>query len=314
VTPANRDTSNRDTSNRDTSNRDASKRRQAEEGSVVPNDSDEEFGALLNSALRADLEPIQVDVAALVTGSRHRARRLRARRIAAVSVAAVLAVGVPAGIEIFRPAAGQGPPAALLPSHHYSGAHPPRGMQTIAPPVPVVTPGSAELPQGLILREKTDMAQMTGLPELAVVGGQECRPSITGPHAVRNGTFVPGIVSRQWIWSAAPSGPTALTVNLILTRWPGQAGAAARFHELTNDSGPCAWSRPQTVTQFTAAGSDQSWSATSSGDAGNYGRAVARVGDLIAGVEVQDPAGSPAALALAQRLAEREVEHLAGKS
>ena len=287
---------------------------------MVPDNSDEQLSTWLGSALRADLGSAPVDVEALVTGSRRRAQRLRSQRIAVVAVAAVLLIGVPAGLEVFRPSTGPGPTAVMLPSGSAPIARPssppadrsvttPSQVPTMPPPTAgSPTPGAgelsatfaftpAELPSGVVLDPA--IARSAGLP---IVAGRRCS-DLTAISTADTGP----LAGRQWSWSTGQA--TELSVNLIVTRWaPGAATTA--LTELVRGDGSCGWSQPQTAHQFTAAHSDQSWSSDSGSGARSYGRAVVRVGDWIAGVEVRDPAGSAAALALARNLARAQVERL----
>lgn len=52
------------------------------------------------------------------------------------------------------------------------------------------------------------------------------------------------------------------------------------------------------------------WSSTSSSDRGAYARTLIRVGNGIVGIQVQDPTGTAAAAALADRLAGLEASRL----
>jgi hypothetical protein len=90
-------------------------------------------------------------------------------------------------------------------------------------------------------------------------------------------------------------------VNLIITAWSSGTGDEA-FDELVADTGYCHWLDPQTEGSFSSALSDQSWSGTSTNSSLNYGRAVIRIGDVIAGVEVQDADGTEAAARVADQL------------
>jgi hypothetical protein len=251
---------------------------------MVPDSSDDQLSTWLGSALRADLASDQVDVDALLTGSRRRARRLRSQRIGAAAVAAVLLVGVPAGLEVFRPGDEVGPSAAMLPS----SAGRVSGHSRIPSSLAFTR---AELPAGLAPVAESRSAG--SLAQLPVVAGQDCSASTGAP-----------LVGRKWSWSSAEA-PGA-SVELVVTGWaPGSATAA--LTGLDGSGGACRWLEPQTAHAFTADHSDQSWSGRSASGS----RAVVRVGDWIAGVEVADPADPASALPLAQKLARAEASRLA---
>jgi hypothetical protein len=98
-----------------------------------------------------------------------------------------------------------------------------------------------------------------------------------------------------------------MSVNLTVTRW---ADASAAFTDLVADTGVCRWVDVPVPATFTARGTSSSWAATSDFSTLHYGRAVVRVGDLVAGVEVQSPAGSAAARATAEILVSSLVPRL----
>ncbi len=241
-------------------------------------DSDDQLGARLDTALRAGLASDDVDVERLLTGSRRRAGRIRNRRISAGVAAAVVLIGVPAGVEILRPSDGVDPSAVLLGS-----AEVPAGFGLSA----------SELPAGLAL--VADRRSST----LPVVTGPNCRP---GDHQETAG--------RQWVWRS--SGNSAISVRLTVTHW--KAGAAPRRLGALSQARDCAVAGAQPAA-FPGGPSglvDQTWSASPPEDDAGSGRAAVRVGDWITGVEVLDPAGPAAAVALAQKLALAQVNRYAG--
>jgi hypothetical protein len=303
---------------------------------MVHNDSDEELAARLDSALRTDLGLTSVDVGALLEGSRRRARRVRSQRIAAIAAAAALVVAVPVSYELIRPEGQVVQPAAMLPSGSLTempwSAQPtptrpvtPVSIPSAQPstPVPIeskvtskprasmkatdsavypipdsVAFTAAELPDGLTLN--FDAAS----PKQPTVIGQICDPG--NPDGARP------ITGRQWSWVDGSGKMTSTSVSLIVTGWKGGTGKVA-FEQLVADTGYCRWLDPQTAVAFSTTASDQSWSGTSVSSANSslkYGRAVVRLGDLIAGVQVQDASGTGAAVKLAQSLAVASCKHL----
>jgi hypothetical protein len=264
---------------------------------VVADDSDERLGALLDAALPSRLGVDQVDARALLRGSRRRARQIRTQRIAALSAAAVLVVAVPVGYEVISPSSAtsvQSGSTALLPSRSASrGALGPD--RTISDALAFT---AEELPRGLTLYWAS--APSTGSP--TTVNGQNCQ--LTEPAGRRP------ISGRQWLWSTNTGKLNDLGVTLTVTRWASGTGAQA-LAELAADTGSCRWSNPQVERSFGAAHTDGTWASTSSGGGLNYARSIIRVGDLIAGVEVQDPNGVAAAAVLADHLARIEAGRLA---
>jgi hypothetical protein len=302
---------------------------------MVHNDSDEELAARLDSALRAGLSVNHVDVAALLAGSRRRARRLRSQRVIAMAAAAAMLVAVPVGYEVIRPnPTGLAQPAALLPSAlptlrpstlRPTASAPPTPLVVDLPPNPVPrksrltsTPETSLKVTGSAVYPIPDSLAFTAaeLPadlklDLDVAGakqptvsGQGCDPG--NPKAARP------ITGRQWSWVDSSGKMTSTTVNLVVTGWKTGVGRQA-FDELVADTGHCVWVDRQTKVDFSSAQSDQSWSGTSITSTDTvlkYGRAVVRLGDVIAGVEVQDAGGTAAAVKLAQRLALASCQHL----
>ena len=303
---------------------------------MVHDDSDEELAARLDSALQADLGSTRVDVAALLDGSRRRARRVRSQRIAAMTAVAALVVAVPVSYEVIRPERNRTvQPAAMLPSSSLTAMPwsdrptpdptrtPPAADSLPSTPVPLdskltskpritlKTTGStiyqipdsvaftaAELPDGLTLNFDGAGANQP------TVDGQVCDPG--NPKALRP------ITGRQWSWVDSSGSMTSTTVNLIVTGWKTGTAKAA-FGELVANTGYCQWLDPQTVVDFSTPASDQSWSGTSTSSTDTplkYGRAVIRIGDLIAGVEVQDANGTDVAVKLAEKLAVDSCRHL----
>jgi hypothetical protein len=303
---------------------------------MVHDDPDDELAARLDSALRTGLGSTSVDVVALLDGSRRRARRVRSQRLAAVVAAAVLVVAVPLSYEVIRPDPnGVVQPAALMPSSSLTQL-PDSGLPAAAPtqtpspiavrpttPVPISTSvttksrpptkatlsagyripdsvafSAAELPDGSKLNLDLDTGTKTPTSM-----GQVCDPG--NPKGARP------ITSRQWGW-AVGDAMTATTVNLVVTGWKSGTGKLA-FDQLVTDTGFCQWDDPQTEVDFSTTLSDQSWSGTSVSSVNSslkYGRAVVRLGDVIAAVEVQDASGTDVALKLADRLAVVSCRHL----
>jgi hypothetical protein len=304
---------------------------------MVHNDSDEELAARLDSALRSGLGATSVDVGALLDGSRRRARRVRSQRIAAIAAAGALVVAVPVSYEVIRPERNQVvQPAAMLPSGSLTEMPwsaqptPPRPVTPVSipsaqpsTPVPInskatskpqasskvigsavyqipdsVAFTAAELPDGLTL--SFDGAS----PRQPTVIGQGCDPG--NPDGARP------IAGRQWSWVDGSGKMTSTSVSLIVTGWKSGTGRVA-FDQFVADTGYCRWVDPQTAVDFSTTASDQTWSGTSVSSANSslkYGRAVVRLGDLIAGVQVQDASGTGAAVKLAQSLAVASCKHL----
>jgi hypothetical protein len=301
---------------------------------MVHHEPDEELVARLDSALRSDLGSSSVDVVALLAGSHRRARRVRSQRIAVVVAVGALVVAVPVGYEVIRPEPNViVQSAAMLPSSlltdvpwsatpTLSATQRPattRQRQAPAPigasstskaqaiPTPTVSAvhavpdsvafNATELPD---LKLNSDIAD----PNQPTVSGQSCDPG--APNGARP------ITGRQWAWVDSSGKMTSTSVNLIVTGWKRGTGKLA-FDQLVADTGFCRWSDPQTKVDFSTKLSDQSWSGTSVSSVDSalkYGRVVIRLGDVIAGIEVQDARGTDAAVKLAGQLAVDSCKHL----
>lgn len=239
--------------------------------------------ARLSDALRSGLTDAPVDTPALVAGTQRRVRRVRQRRTAALAAAVALVLAVPVGYELVHPSTSDyGTPAALLP------AGSPSPVATL--PDSLAFPAAA-LPAGLTL----DLSLVSD--RLPVVSGQQCG----------GGTGRRPTTGRQWNWSQGGTDAAAVSVNLTVTRW---ADASAAFTDLVADTGVCRWVSPPVARSFSARGAASSWAGTSDVATLHYGRAVVRVGDLVAGVEVQSPAGSAVARTTAEELASSLVPRL----
>jgi hypothetical protein len=256
-------------------------------------DDDEVLGARLYSALRPGPADQPVDVQALLEGSHRRVRQVRHRRMAAVVAAGALVLAVPVGYEVTHPGASNIPqPAALIPSGTASGPVGGARSSPVRSPPGRTIPDSlavtaAQLPPGLV--PELDLTSVN----LPTVAGQQCQS--------QDAVSARPLAGRQWTWTDGTGRTTALTVSLTVTRWPAGAGRQA-FADLVEDRGFCRWTDPQTIRPFPMA-ADDSWASTSTVATLRYARSVVRDGDVIAGVEVQDSAGTRAAAALADGLA-----------
>jgi hypothetical protein len=299
-------------------------------------DSEEVLGARLDSALRANLGSNGVNVAALLDGSRSRARRVRAQRIAAMAAAGALVVAVPVSYELIRPEPNSVvQPAAMLPSSSRPAAvlptsHPavtqtrsptptvPRPSRPfLAKSKPTRTTEASSKPAEFTVYAIPDSLAFTAdeLPagltvnydgagaNVPTVLGQSCDPS--NPKAAKP------ITGRQWTWVDDSGKMTATTVDLTVTGWHSGTGKRA-FDELVSDTGYCHWSDPQTKVDFHPATCDQSWAGTSTFASLHHGKAVVRLGDVIAGIQVQEASGIQEAAKVANALATKMCDHLRG--
>jgi hypothetical protein len=233
--------------------------------------------ARLSEALRSGLADSPVDAPSLLDGAHRRVRRVRQRRMAAGAAAVALVLAVPVGYEIVHPETTKyGTQAAMIPG---------RSPSPLATLPDSLAFRSAELPAGV----RRDLSLVS--ERVPVVSGQQCADS-PGPRPV---------TGRQWNWSSGDTNAASVAVNLTVTRW---ADASSAFTELVADTGLCRWTDAPTSHAFTARGAAASWAGTSEFSTLHYGRAVVRVGNLLAGVEVQSPAGTQAALTTAEQLAE----------
>jgi hypothetical protein len=297
---------------------------------MVNDDSDESLGTRLDSALRAGLDSDQVDVATLLQGTRRRAKRVRTRRTAAVTAVAALVLAVPVGYELLNPQPGAtAPPAMILPSSSGSA-----GARTLAPtarPNPTAA-ASAVPPSGpvtpaldLAVTGSTVTGNVASLPFTAteLPAGLDPTPRLTlntgevlvaGQDCGRaSSTAVPDprpVAGWQWLWSPGPKADAGRRISLTVTGWAAGDAAIAVKNTIAG-TGHCRWESPQKPYPLTGFPSEESWASTSS-DAGHYSaRAIVRIGDGIAGIEVQDPDGTAAAAKIANRLAAIEAARLA---
>jgi hypothetical protein len=266
---------------------------------VVDNGPDEQLGAMLQTALQAQLSSDDVDVRSLLRGSRRRSRRVRTQRLSLLAAAAVLVVAVPAGYEVIAPSSGksaQSQSAALLPSSSAAG-HDEGDKPSAASTNPdYMAFTSEELPNGLTLYWASGMSNGS-----ATVNGQDCQHvDPTGERPIEG---------RQWLWTTNTGQLSDLGVTLTVTHW--SAGTAAEaLSELADDTGYCHWSDPQVERSSKVKQADGTWASTSSSHGLHYARTVIRVGDVIAGVEVQNPKGVKDAAVLADDLARIEASRL----
>jgi hypothetical protein len=242
---------------------------------------DDVLSRRLDSALRGDLGSGRVDVGALLTGTRNRARTVRNQRVALAVAAAAVVLAVPAGYEVLDPRPGvSAPPAAMIPG----------APVTVADRL-AFTP--TQLPAGLVLS-----ASSTEGPRYTLTGGSGCAPATgAGPGA---GLSRPR-GARSWAWTGAGEPEVDLTVS----RWAG-SDAARAVRRVVSGSGGCTWSP-------VAAGlprADEAWTSTATLGAGAYGRVVLRSRDLVAVVQVRHPDGPGPALDLALDLARIEATNL----
>jgi hypothetical protein len=138
----------------------------------------------------------------------------------------------------------------------------------------------------------------------ATVDGQYCEEE--GAHGPRP------IAGRMWSWWAG-NGTTqvkARTVDLVVTGWKSDTGAA-NFADVVQNTGYCVFTgRVKAAAGVEVAGADETWAGTRSVNGLRYGYVVVRVGDLIGAVTVQDHHGKHAALVTAERLAGLAAERL----
>jgi hypothetical protein len=219
---------------------------------------------------------------------------VRSQRIAAIATAGATVLAVPVGYEVAHPQpAAISRPAALAPS---SRAATP-GRSATGPSIPdSVALSAADLPRDVKLN--LDLTSS----DQPLVSGQECkaRAGAVGPRPV---------AGRQWSWDDRSGGITGTRVDLIITDWRGGAGEQV-FDELETDNGYCRWSQPVKYREFTAPLGDDSYSCTSTKAVLNYGRSVVRLGNVIAGVEVQQAGGTAEAVSTAEELAIKVSERL----
>lgn len=135
------------------------------------------------------------------------------------------------------------------------------------------------------------------------------------------------LARREWVWTGLEPGDTrtdqATRITLTVTRWSGPAAgtaaltSATTYGDASTDGSNCGWSLEKQPGPAVRLG-DQNWTATSaeampdgSLPVGAAAWVLVRVGDVIAGVEVQRPSVTDGAIDIALDLAEREAKRLA---
>lgn len=133
---------------------------------------------------------------------------------------------------------------------------------------------SAALPAGL--RQSLDIQQYRLQP---TVPGQACG----GPD--------PGTVAgSQWSWAEDPSSNDLrqVDVTLVVTGWPAGDGPGA-FGDVVEDTGACHWLDAPRPADVSVTGADDAWGATFQQNGLSVSRGLARLGDVLVGVEVVNP-------------------------
>jgi hypothetical protein len=308
---------------------------------MVADDSDEMLGARLDSALRAGTDLDQVDVTALLQGSRRRAGRLRSQRIAGGIAAAILVVGIPVGYEMVNPGAGGAPPAALLPSSSRPAVtgtadptvHPnPATIGSAAPTasesVSTRPPGGSTAPTGSPTGGPTPSGPTggpTAIPDAFAFTAAELPTGLVlksetpnpGPALVEGQTCTTGAtaraitptLARRWVWSSGQSTDGDLSVSLTVTRW-AKGMAPTMFQAAFKATDYCTWPAAPTPQAAPELSSGQSWAATSEVNGQHYGLAAVQLGDGIVGIQVRHPKTADAAVAIAKQLASAQAARL----
>ena len=156
------------------------------------------------------------------------------------------------------------------------------------------------VPDGVALRPKTDFP----VPVVAMYDGGDYRfqPTVPG-QACGSRTSPRPVAAQQWSWSEENSNRLdQLSVSLVVSGWaPGTT--TARFADIRQGDGICHWLDDPSPVATAGMPGDQAWAASFVSNGYASGRAAIRVGDVIVGVEVFDPAGRAASVALAKELA-----------
>lgn len=247
-----------------------------------------------------DLGAVRLGIDGLVV---HRRRRRRQLTTALAAAAAVLVLG--GSTWLLAPGRDLGTVATPVPPVTAAPTEPPVVVEptTTEPPalpyelVPddvVLT--DAEIGDG-VLQLQQDQSRYADIP---VVMGQACNQGLPGAEPVGGRTLA-------WFDPALQQGGSVL-VNV--TVWADGTGGAA-FAEAVGDTGRCRWLDRAPVVddgpwdvgdRFVVQGEDVFGAAV-------Y-RAVARVGDVLVGVEVNDPRGEDQAQTDAQRIADLVVRRV----
>jgi len=254
--------------------------------------ADGELAARLDLALHERLDDTSVNTAALAAGSRRRARRVRSQRLGVAAAALAVVIAVPVGWQLAtapRPTGLQN--AALLPEQ----------IDRAAAEVPASVGFTAsELPPGASLTGAGAGAS-SGSVDPELVAGLDCAGP-TGSAAASPGA-TDNAQQRQWRWS----GPT--DVALTVTRWASTDAAADAVTSLTGNTSTCTWNDPVQVEPNAVAGSNQTWSGSSTAGGRAQVHVIVRVDEMVAGLQVTG-ADPEAVSELADSLATLEVDKL----
>lgn len=180
----------------------------------------------------------------------------------------------------------QGPPAMVVPLARVLGSDSGLDIAYRVPRTVNYTPGDFPQPLRQIL-------EVGDYRFVSVVSGQGC------------GTYTPArapVAANSWSWAEEDSNRSdQLTVTLTVTGWaPGTA--SGHFAEVVDDTGVCRWMEPPAPVSARRLVGDERWLATFGDASSGVVRSAVRVGDVIVGVEVHDPAGTDSALTLATGL------------
>jgi hypothetical protein len=301
------------------------------------NDPRFEYVALaerLEEALRDTLEAEPVDLARLLQGTRREARRAETRRRVKLAVAcaaslAAVAVVVPAAI-----AHVQGRPHTLASQGAVTSPSPIASSTPSPSETPLLTPSAAVPPPSPTDPASLDDSEIAyPIPDsVAFRQADFPRPlPILGfdSHQLRLQPAVPDqacqeprtrrdiapIAGRTWEWYERQSGQAQMGVILVVTGYAAGTGHA-RFEDAAKGRGDCNWHVPQRRAAAGNLGGDEAWAGTemrSPAQSLYYGRVLVRVGDVLVGVEVGDPAGIGPSLRLAEQLATKAARRVADR-
>ncbi|PWJ46989.1 hypothetical protein SAMN06264364_14326 [Quadrisphaera granulorum] len=193
---------------------------------------------------------------------------------------------------------------------------------TVVPLAPGATfpgHGSPDWNPNVVAYEIPDLVtSLSALPKGSELGddiGQyRLQPTVSGQGCGEGDTAI--VAGRQWTWTVGPMSNDLdqVATTVTVTGWAAGKGPQA-FRDVVANTGVCRWMSTPQVTAVAANGADEAWAATFRNNGLTFGRAAARVGDTVVGVEVMNPPSGGTAEAqrvLEAVVAELVADHLPG--
>jgi hypothetical protein len=236
-----------------------------------------------------------VEVGPLLHGARAGAQRIRRRRTAAAGVrTAMVLLAVPLGLATMGDGRPEGPFAsATATTPPEPTAEPTASAEPSSLAAPESFPNSIAFADSDFDRPMSLTLDLGNYANIPPVSGQSCD---VGSNAERP---MP-LVGRTWSWDdAASDRMEQRTVQLSVTGWENAAEAIA---DIRQDSGFCTFLDTVTERPSGDLPGEGAWVGSSTANGLTSGYAVARLGQVLVAVTVNDPEGEAAATEEAKRL------------